>query len=365
MGLERTFVELGPRSYTVFVGEGLLGGIDELMGEGDWRRALVVTDDNVGPLYADKVTGSLRRAGLEVALRSIEPGENSKSVHEAMELLELLATSGMTRVDLLVALGGGVVGDLAGFVASVYKRGLPILQVPTTLMAQVDSSIGGKTAVNLECGKNLVGTFHQPVAVISDVDVMRTLPERQYTSGLAEVAKYRFIRPEMWLTPLAESAALLKELEKAQLANVVNRCAAIKAEIVSADEYDTGGRAVLNYGHTLGHALESATGYDGTHTHGEAVSIGMVYAGIVSEEIGYGPQGIADRHRETLASLGLPTTPRTSPGFDAVLKAMRHDKKNRDGITMVLIDRDNKPVVRAGLQTDTLKRCYDVLCGAG
>ncbi|MBU4174145.1 MAG: 3-dehydroquinate synthase [Actinobacteria bacterium] len=361
MGLERTCVELGPRSYSVFVGEGLLGGIDELLGEGDWRRALVVTDDNVGPLYADTVTGSLRRAGLEVALNSIEPGENSKSMHEALELIELLATSGMTRVDLLVALGGGVVGDLAGFVASVYKRGMPFLQVPTTLMAQVDSSIGGKTGVNLDCGKNLVGTFHQPVAVISDVETLSTLSEREYRSGMAEVAKYSFLRPEMWPTPLAESAVSLKGVDKAQLAKVVNRCAAIKAEIVSGDECDTGLRAVLNYGHTLGHALEAATGYDGTYTHGEAVSIGMVYAGIVSEEIGSGPPGVADRHREVLASLGLPTTPRTPPGFDAVLDAMRHDKKNRDGITMVLIDRDNNPFVRAGLETGMLKCCYQRL----
>ena len=363
MGLERTCVELGPRSYTVFVGEGLLGGIDELLGEGDWRRALVVTDDNVGPLYADTVTGSLRRAGLEVALRSIEPGENSKSVHEALELLELLATSGMTRVDLLVALGGGVVGDLAGFAASVYKRGMPYLQVPTTLMAQVDSAIGGKTGVNLDCGKNLVGTFHQPVAVISDVDVMRTLPEREYISGLAEVAKYSFLWPERWTEPLEESVERLKALNTAEMVEVVDRCAGIKARVVSSDEFDTSVRAVLNYGHTMGHALEAAAGY-GSYTHGEAVSIGMVYAGIVSEETGDGTPGIAFRHREMLASLGLPTAPQRPPEFDTVLEAMRHDKKNRDGITMVLIDRENNPFIREGLETGMLKRCYQRLCGA-
>ncbi|MCG2796707.1 MAG: 3-dehydroquinate synthase, partial [Actinomycetia bacterium] len=231
MGLERTLVELGPRSYTVFVGDGLLGGAGELLVEDGWRRALVVTDDNVGPLYGDTVTRGLRRAGLEVASISIEPGEGSKSVHKAFELLDFLTGSGMRRADLLVALGGGVVGDLAGFVASVYKRGVPVLQVPTTLMSQVDSSIGGKTGVNLPRGKNLVGTFHQPVAVICDVDTLRTLPKREYTSGLAEVAKYSFLRPELWPVPLAESADLLRELDKEELATVVNLCAGIKARI--------------------------------------------------------------------------------------------------------------------------------------
>ncbi|MBU4301352.1 MAG: 3-dehydroquinate synthase [Actinobacteria bacterium] len=363
MGLERTLVELGPRSYTVFVGDGLLGGAGELLVEDSWRRALVVTDDNVGPLYADTVTGSLRRAGLEVASISIEPGEGSKSVHKAFELLDFLTGSGMRRADLLVALGGGVVGDLAGFVASVYKRGVPVLQVPTTLMAQVDSSIGGKTGVNLPRGKNLVGTFHQPVAVICDVDTLETLPEREYRSGLAEVAKYSFLRPELWPVPLAESADLLKELDKEELATVVNLCAGIKARIVSADEYDTGVRAVLNYGHTLGHALEAATGYE-TYTHGEAVSVGMVFAAHVAAEVGITDGGLVDRHLEVLASLGLPVAPYPpAPEFERVLDAMWQDKKSRGGLTMVLLAGEGNAMVRHDLDTAVLAECYQRLMG--
>lgn len=362
MTVRITRVELGDRGYDVVVGSGLLGRLDELLPGGRWERVMVVTDRNVGPLYSGEVDRCLSGAGLDVKSFALEPGEGSKSAHRAFELLNIMAAFRMGREDLLVALGGGVVGDVAGFAASVYKRGMPYLQVPTTLMAQVDSSIGGKTGVNLDCGKNLVGTFHQPVAVLSDVDVMRTLPEREYTSGLAEVAKYSFLWPDRWPGTLAASAENLRALDTGEMVAVVDRCAGIKAGVVSSDEFDRSVRAVLNYGHTMGHALEAVAGY-GSYTHGEAVSIGMVYAGIVSEEMGDGPPGISEGHRETLALLGLPIAPRTPPGFDAVLDAMRHDKKNRNGITMVLLDRDGTPVVTAGLETGTLKRCYRRLIG--
>jgi len=359
-----TRVQLGDRGYDVVVGNGLLGRIDELLPGNGWERAMVVTDRNVGPLYAGEVDRCLRGAGLDVKSFALEPGEASKSAHNAFELIDIMAAFRMGREDLLVALGGGMIGDVTGFAASVYKRGLPYLQVPTTLMAQVDSAIGGKTGVNLDCGKNLVGTFHQPVAVLSDVEVMRTLPEREYTSGLAEVAKYSFLWPDRWPGTLAASAERLRALDTGEMVAVVDRCAGIKAGVVSSDEFDTSVRAVLNYGHTMGHALEAVAGY-GFYTHGEAVSIGMVYAGIVSDEMGDGPPSFSDRHRETLASMGLPTAPRTPPGFDAVLDAMRHDKKNRDGITMVLLDRDGTPVLRGDLDPALLKHCYRRLMGGG
>lgn len=362
--LKKTLVELGSRSYTVFVGSGLLKRLDEMLPGNGWYRAMVVTDENVGPLYAEVLERCLSRAGLSVETCVLAPGEGSKSAPKAFELLDIMAASRTGRADLLVALGGGVVGDVAGFVASVYKRGMPFLQVPTTLMAQVDSSIGGKTGVNLDRGKNLVGTFHQPVAVISDVDVMRTLPEREYTSGLAEVAKYSFLMPDRWPEPLGESAGRLKAMDTAELVAMVDRCVGMKAGVVSLDEFDTSVRAVLNYGHTLGHALESATGYDGTYTHGEAVSVGMVFAAHVAAEVGITDGGLVDRHLEVLASLGLPVAPNApAPEFERVLSAMRHDKKSRRGLTMVLLAGEGSPAVHGDLDSALLRDCYRRMMG--
>lgn len=364
MNTERIVVELGPRSYTVLVGEGLLDRTAEVLPEGGWRRAAIITDGNAGPLYSGTVSRCLREAGLEVTTCTVEPGERSKSAGKAFELLESLTTSGLGRSDLVVALGGGVVGDLAGFVASVYKRGVPLLQVPTTLMSQVDSSIGGKTGVNLEEGKNLVGTFHQPVAVLCDVGTLRTLDKRQYTSGLAEVAKYAFLDPALLPRPLGEMASPLRAAGPEVLVTVVSRCAGAKAEVVSEDERDTGVRAVLNYGHTLGHALEAVTAYRGTYTHGEAVAIGMVFAALVASRTGVADGRLADRHIEALRSLGLPTAPlEPIADFDAVLNAIWHDKKSRGGIAMVLLHGEGHPEVHPDLDVSVLGDCYRRLIG--
>ena len=360
--MEKIQVSIGERSYTVFVGQQLLDRTAQLLPPGDWRRAAIVTDTNVGPLYSEKFANSLSEAGLKVQIIEVEPGERSKSIEKAVELFDFFLESGLSRMDIVVALGGGVVGDLAGFAASTYKRGIKVFQVPTTLMAQVDSAIGGKTGVDLEAGKNLVGTFHQPVAVVADVETIKTLPALEFTSGLAEVAKYEFLQPGAWSQAVGETAERLLERDPIVLERVVSACARAKADFVMEDEYDTGQRAALNYGHTLGHALETATEYAGVYTHGEAVSIGMVYAAIVSEEIGVSSKGLSERHRKVLLPLGLPTKPDDPPpDFDELLSAIGHDKKSAGDITMVLLQEEGRPVLRRSLDASDLQRCYELL----
>ncbi len=359
----RIGVALGERTYEVVVGAGLLGRVDELLGvlreSRAWRRAALVTDANVGPLYAGSLVSGLERLGVDVASVSIEAGEKSKSGATALRVVDFLADSLVTRSDLVVALGGGVVGDLAGFAASVYKRGVDLLQVPTTLMAQVDSSIGGKTGVNIDSGKNLVGTFHQPVAVLCDIEALATLPARDYASGLAEVAKYSFIRPDAFPSVAPGFTGGLTAREPAALVSVVTTCAAIKAGVVSVDERDTGPRAVLNYGHTLGHALEAATEYEGSFTHGEAVSVGMVFAALVAEALAEAEEGLAARHRSALQYLGLPIAPpEPAPAFETLAGHIAQDKKRKGGITMVLLQKEGEPVVRGGIEPDILAGCY-------
>ena len=360
--MERIQVALEERSYTIFIGESLLDRADELLPPGDWRRATIVTDAIVSPLYGERLSGCLSAAGFDVGLKEIEPGERSKSIEKAVELLDFFAESDLSRADMVAALGGGVVGDLAGFAASIYKRGIRVFHVPTTLMAQVDSAIGGKTGVDLDAGKNLVGTFYQPVAVIADVETLDTLPAREFTSGLAEVAKYGFLRPAMLPEAIEEKAELIRERDPGMLERVVAACARVKADFVMADEYDTGERAALNYGHTLGHSLEAATEYSGAYTHGEAVSVGMVYAALVGEQVGVSQKGLADRHRGVLRSLGLPTRPLDPPPeFDELMGAIVHDKKSLGDITMVLLEEEGQPILRRALDPIILKQCYEGL----
>lgn len=362
MTVEKIVVELGERSYEVTIGVGLLGSIDKVLGdlvrERRWRKAAIITDDNVGALYAGLVSTGLGRAGLRTATFSVEAGEKSKSMESALRVIDFLAVEDITRSDVVVAPGGGVVGDLAGFAASVFKRGIDLVQLPTTLMSQVDSAIGGKTAVNLDTGKNLLGSFHQPAAVFSDIGALESLPPREYSSGMAEVAKYTFLRPGAF-----GAGGALKRLagrDPSELLPVVAACARIKAEVVSVDERDTGIRAILNYGHTLGHALEAATEYEGSYTHGSAVSVGMVFAALVSEAIGLASEGLAERHRQALGGVGLPVAPfPPAPRFETLAPFMARDKKNRGVTTMVLLEEEGSAAVRAGLDPEVLASSYD------
>jgi 3-dehydroquinate synthase len=370
MEVEKISVELGERSYEVLVGASLLGRADRLLTDlllsRGWKRVSLITDKNVGPRYSGTVAGSLSRADLEVTVASVEAGEKSKNGRTAMALVDFMARSLLARSDLVVALGGGVVGDLAGFAASVYKRGIDVLHVPTTLMAQVDSSIGGKTGVNLEHGKNLVGTFHQPVAVLCDVEVLATLAPREYASGLAEVAKYSFLMPDVFSPSIESRGEFIRDPRHPQIAQVVMTCAWIKSQVVAADERDKGPRVVLNYGHTLGHALEAAAEYEGSCTHGEAVSIGMVFAAQVAEKLGVASSGLAERHRRVLRKMGLPVRPAgPAPDFDKVAGHLAQDKKSKGDLTMVLLEEEGSPVVRGDIDLDVLAGCYARLLEAG
>lgn len=363
--IERITVELGERSYRVDVAEGLLGLFAELLPNRSWRKAALVTDSNVGPIYAQRALENLRGMGLETLAFEIGAGEESKTADCALEVIGWLITCGMTRSDVVVALGGGVVGDLAGFAASVFKRGIDLVQLPTTLMAQVDSAVGGKTAVNTPEAKNQVGTVHQPVAVLCDVTCLGTLPARELRAGFAEVAKYSFLTERAWGPAFRSTAGEVRALSPSELAPTIAECVREKAALVSADEFDRGVRHRLNYGHTLGHALEAEGGYS-AYLHGEAISVGMIYAALVSEELGIGRGGLAADHRALLASLGLPTTPAgRPPDFSDLLARMAQDKKSDGGNVMVLLETEGKPVVKSMIEGSVLEGCYQKLIAAG
>jgi shikimate kinase / 3-dehydroquinate synthase len=360
--IEMVSVELGERTYGVSIGQGLLGRLEELLPRHYWKKAAVVTDANVGPLYAATAVSRLRGAGLETLLLEIAAGERSKTAEQALELIDSLVAFGLTRSDVVFALGGGVVGDLSGFAASVYKRGIDLVQIPTTVLAQVDSAIGGKTAVNLPAAKNQVGTIHQPVAVIADITLLGTLPFEEFRSGLAEVAKYSVLTGREWGRAFREDAGTMSDADPARIVRVIAECAREKAELVSADERDYGVRHYLNYGHTLGHALEASGGYGTTYSHGEAVAVGMVYAAMVAEETGTADRGLAARHRQLLGSLGLPITSRDpAPPFDEIAERMSQDKKSTGETVMVLLAEEGRPVIKRGLGSELLAACYERL----
>lgn len=353
-------VALGDRSYTIHVGSGLLAGAGELLlrqaqDEGLEKNVLtlslakgardvvpVVTDAHVAPLYLDRFAESLRQTGLRPEPIVLDAGESTKSFQSLERLIDILLDSGIDRGGLIVALGGGVIGDLTGFAAGILKRGVNYAQIPTTLLAQVDSSVGGKTAINTRQGKNLVGVFHQPKIVIADIDVLHSLPRREFVAGYAEVAKYGALGdPEFfaWLEANGQ-AALAGDAEKRVY--MVARSCRMKAEIVGRDERESGGRALLNLGHTFAHALEAGTGYSGQLLHGEAVAIGMVLAFRLSAELGLAPAADLARLENHLRSVALPVRigdiPGERPDADALLGHMLHDKKAKDGkLTFVLV----------------------------
>jgi len=358
-------VDLGERSYDVHVGAGTLpkGGalIPPVSG---CERLAVVSDGNV-----DRAWGAVAAEGLaglgssgEVHRIVVDPGETSKSWEAAGLVLEELARRKLRRGDLLVALGGGMVGDLAGFVASVYQRGMPLVGVPTSLLAQVDAAVGGKTAVNLTAGKNLAGTFHQPVAVISDTATLRSLPEREYRSGLAEVAKYGLSIDPGLLDLVEGSLEAIAARDPDTLEAVVARSVAIKASVVASDERDVEDRRiVLNYGHTLAHALEALGRYQ-QWLHGEAVAVGLVFAASLAHELGLLDAAAVERHRSVLASLGLPVTAAFDPA--AIERAWSMDKKYRGGMRWVLLKGLGEPVVTANVGSRELSRAMQAVSAA-
>lgn len=304
---DRIVVSLGERSYDVVVGTGLLGKLDQLVEvPAHASTAMVVTNATVDALYGGEVRDALRRRGLSVHTVEVPDGESAKSMETLATLYHRFAAVPLRRDDLVVALGGGVVGDLAGFAAATWHRGVAVLQVPTTLLAQVDAAVGGKTGINLPEGKNLVGAFHQPAGVVADTATLVTLPSRERRAGLGEVAKYGFIADPVVLELLERRPGEATEGEPSLLAEIVRRGVAVKARVVSADERESGERALLNYGHTVGHAIEAMTDYT-RYLHGEAVALGMVAAAHLGVRLGVSAPALVDRTVALLDGLGLPS----------------------------------------------------------
>ena len=330
-------VDLGERSYPVHIGEGLLGEAAIFAPHVAGRTCAIVTNETVAPLYAAALESTLAAAGARTLRVVLPDGEAHKTWETLNRIFDALLAANADRGSVLVALGGGVVGDLAGFAAATYQRGIAHLQVPTTLLAQVDSSVGGKTAINHPLGKNMIGAFHQPAAVVADTLTLATLPEAEYAAGLAEVVKYGAIDDAAFFDWLETHAESLVRRDPAALAHAIRRSCEIKAKIVAADERESGVRALLNFGHTFGHAIESATGY-GSWLHGQAVATGMALAAQFSARLGRFAPGEAERLIGLLRRLRLPVEPpRIAP--DVWLDFMGRDKKNTGGrITLVLLD---------------------------
>jgi 3-dehydroquinate synthase len=325
----RVEVSLGSRSYAVHIGNGLLGEIGTLLApENIGGRCAIISDSTVAPIYGGSAQKGLRESGIDAEILTVPAGENSKSMAVASDLCERLLALGLDRSAFIVALGGGVIGDLAGFVAAIYYRGIPYVQVPTTVLAQVDSSVGGKTGVNARGGKNLIGAFHQPRLVVADTATLRTLPAREYNEGFAEIIKHGAIRDR----------ALLDVLDSGDLPAIIARNVEIKAEIVAADEHETTGlRALLNFGHTIGHAIENAAGY-GRFLHGEAISLGLTAACNLSMRLAGLSRAARDLVVAKLSAFQLPTQLGPEITTSAVMTALRRDKKFAGGeVRFVLV----------------------------
>jgi len=350
-------VALGERSYEIEIGRGNLAQAGALVaGRTGARHAILIADENVRLPHAEQVAASLRAANLRTDLLLVPPGEPSKSVAQAERLWNELLRCQADRKSAIVAVGGGVVGDLAGFVAATFARGLKFVQVPTTLLAQVDSSVGGKVGINLPQAKNIVGAFWQPAAVLIDLAVLETHPDREYRSGLAEVVKHGVILDADFFGWLEQNIPALNQRQPAALEKIVARSCQIKAQVVQQDERElTGLRAVLNYGHTFCHAIETVTGY-GRYLHGEAVAIGMVCASRLAVLLGrIGPE-LTERQTRLLAALGLPTQIEGLDA-DALLAAMQHDKKTEHGrLRFVLPSKLGHVELVEGVTPDLVRR---------
>jgi 3-dehydroquinate synthase len=325
-------VPLGSRSYAIKIGPGLLDRLGaECARLGLGTRCAIISDRNTGRLYGASAKRALTRSGFDPVLLPVPAGETAKSLKTVQSCYDLLAKARLERKSFIVALGGGVVGDLAGFVAATYLRGIPFVQVPTTLLAQVDSSVGGKVGVNLKAGKNLVGAFYQPLLVLCDLATLKTLPPRELRAGLAEVLKYGIIYDAKFFARLERDLPKLLELNPGTLAAVIARCCEIKAEVVGQDETESGLRAILNFGHTIGHALEAISHY-GKYLHGEAISIGQVIAAQLSSRLLGLPSPHVERIRAAFARADLPTRLKLDASQRArLLSAMQLDKKVSQG----------------------------------
>ncbi len=352
-------VGLGARAYPIHIGEGLLARADLILPHLPQRKVSVITNSTVAALYLDKFSAALRGAGVEIVPVVLPDGEEHKNWQTLNAIFDALLSNRCERKSAIIALGGGVVGDLAGFAAASYQRGVPFIQVPTTLLAQVDSSVGGKTAINHPLGKNMIGAFYQPRMVLADTAMLDTLPARELSAGLAEVIKYGLIMDLPFLGWLEANIGKLNERDPAALAYAVTRSCENKAAVVAADERETGERALLNLGHTFGHAIETGLGF-GTWLHGEAVAAGTMLAARLSERMGLLTHAEVRRMADLFVRAGLPVEA-PSLGQDRYLELMGHDKKVENGkLRLVLLQSLGKAYMTSDFDLRDLR---EVLAG--
>ena len=355
-------IDLSWQKYEIQIASGLLGLIGKILIDfGFSKQVIIITNPLIKKLYADNLNISLKEASLKPFILEVPDGEEYKSLESAGQLYDRLADLNCERTTPILAMGGGVIGDLAGFVAATYMRGVPLFLLPTTLLAQVDSSIGGKVGVNHGQLKNNVGTFYQPRLVLSDISVLKTLPEQQMTNGLAEVIKYGIIKDKNLFNYVADNLAKLKTLHQEVTENVIARCASIKAQFVEKDEKDLGLRNILNFGHTTGHAIETVSEFK--VSHGCAVAIGMVAAGMISKKMGALPAVELNKIKSLIVKAGLPVT---LAGLDPqkIIQIMKHDKKNSGGRVKFILPKTIGEVfisdnIDMGLVEQVLKEMYE------
>ncbi|MBL4713997.1 MAG: 3-dehydroquinate synthase [Alcanivorax sp.] len=357
--MQKLDVSLAERSYPIYIDRGLLGQ-DLIRRHVRGNQVMVVSNETIAPLYLESVTKGL--ADLQCDTLILPDGEQHKTLATLERIFDALMAHRHSRTTTLVALGGGVIGDMVGFAAACYQRGVDFIQVPTTLLAQVDSSVGGKTAVNHPRGKNMIGAFHQPRAVVIDTAVLDTLPEREFAAGMAEVIKYGLIRDPRFFQWLLDNQAALAAREKAPVAEAILRSCRNKAEVVAADETEQGNRALLNLGHTFGHAMETFTGYR-DWLHGEAVAAGMVMAARMSLELGWLNQADLDRVSDSLAAWKLPVTAPEGMARADFSELMALDKKVQNGrLRLVLLNQIGDALVTGEYDTNALTRTLEAFC---
>lgn len=366
MSEQHVRVSLGERSYDIVIKAGLLPEVGaRLRGAGFAGKVAVVTNPLVGRLYGSAVLRSLKAEGFQARVITIPEGERAKTLRWVAAVLDELVAARFERGSVVLALGGGVVGDLAGFAAAVFQRGIPFVQVPTTLVSQVDSSVGGKTGVNHPSGKNLIGAFHQPRVVLIDPDTLASLPPREWVAGLAEVIKYGMIEDEAFFAYLEQHMADLLKMQAGPVAHVVRRSCEIKAAVVAADERESDRRRILNYGHTVGHALESLGGYRRL-IHGEAVAIGMVQEASLAAHLGLCRPEVVARQRALVRAAGLPDGfPSPTLRFGDLWSAMQHDKKVAKGQVHCVLPRRVGEVTIAPLEQAACRDWFAAQTGRG
>lgn len=341
-------------SYDICIGVNIADRMALLMAKNQKaRRCIIITDSHVHPLYGASVQGCLKDVGFNPQLIEIPAGESAKNIYTVLDVVAKLLEMGADRETFLIALGGGVVGDLVGFIASVFMRSVPYIQIPTTLVGQVDSSVGGKTAIDLPYGKNLLGTFYQPRSVFIDLNFLQTLPEKEFNNGLAEIIKYGLIDDERMFRLLEEDMDAVKQKEAVVLLKIVENCCRIKKSIVEIDEREQGLRRILNFGHTLGHALEAVS--DFTLTHGEGVALGMIAAVRMSVKMNHLDAVAAERIEKVIARAGLPDKIPAALHTMEIIDRLRMDKKKKDDVLhFILLKKIGQPFVNSGVSDDLI-----------